>query len=32
VALSTHRAAEGPVVGGSVALDAWQGVVVTTRA
>ena len=32
VALSTHRAGEGPVVGGSVPLDAWQGVVVTTRA
>jgi alpha-glucosidase len=32
VALSTHRAGEGPVAGGSVPLDAWQGVVVTTRA
>ena len=32
VAISTHRAAEGPVVGESLALDAWQGVVVTSRA
>jgi alpha-glucosidase len=32
VALSTHRAAEGPVGGESLALDAWQGVVVTSRA
>jgi alpha-glucosidase len=30
VALSTHRAAEGPVVGENVDLDAWQGVVVVT--
>ena len=32
VALSTRRAGEGPVVGGKVALDAWEGVVVTSRA
>ncbi len=32
VALSTHRASEGPVVGGTLELDALQGVVVTTRA
>ena len=30
VALSTHRAAEGPVVGETVHLEAWQGVVVVT--
>ena len=32
VALSTHRASEGPVVGATVQLGAWQGVVVTSRA
>jgi glycosidase len=32
VALSTHRAHEGPVVGESLELDAWEGVVVTSRA
>jgi alpha-glucosidase len=31
VALSTHRASEGPVVEGTVHLDAWEGVVVTSR-
>jgi alpha-glucosidase len=32
VALSTRRAGEGPVVDGKVALDPWEGVVVTSRA
>jgi alpha-glucosidase len=32
VALSTHRAHEGPVVGGQLELDAWEGVVLTSRA
>jgi alpha-glucosidase len=31
VALSTHRASEGPVIGGKLDLDAWEGVVVTSR-
>jgi alpha-glucosidase len=32
VALSTHRAHEGPVVAGRLELDAWEGVVLTSRA
>jgi alpha-glucosidase len=32
VALSTHRARQGPVVGGKLELEAWEGVVVTSRA
>jgi glycosidase len=31
VALSTHRASEGPVTGEVLGLEAWQGVVVTSR-
>jgi len=32
VALSTHRAHQGPVVGGTLELGAWEGVVVTSPA
>jgi alpha-glucosidase len=32
VALSTHRARQGPVVGGKLELEAWEGIVVTSRA